>query len=83
MKIYLDTSALNRIFDDQSRPRVYLEATAMLIAFVLIEVKNPVDYITTVFFVMPEDFNRASRKHILLDSRYKLAGMTTIMYRLL
>ena len=48
MKIYLDTSALNRIFDDQSQPRVYLEATAMLIVFVLIEVKNPVDFITTI-----------------------------------
>jgi len=40
VKIYLDTSALNRIFDDQSQPRVYLEATAMLIVFVLIESQN-------------------------------------------
>ena len=36
MKIYLDTSALNRIFDDQSQPRVYLEATAMLIVLCLL-----------------------------------------------
>jgi len=37
VKIYLDTSALNRIFDDQSHPHIYLEATAMLIIFMLIE----------------------------------------------
>lgn len=40
MKIYLDTSVLNRIFDDQSQPRIYLEATAMLIVFMLIEAQN-------------------------------------------
>lgn len=37
MKIYLDTSALNRIFDDQSQPRIYIEASSMLIIFMLIE----------------------------------------------
>lgn len=37
MKIYLDSSALNRIFDDQAQPRIYLEASAMLIIFELIE----------------------------------------------
>lgn len=37
MKIYLDTSALNRIFDDQSQARIYLEASSMLIIFMLTE----------------------------------------------
>ncbi len=37
MKIYLDTSALNRIFDDQSQPKIYLEASSMLIIFMLID----------------------------------------------
>jgi len=37
LKIYLDTSALNRIFDDQSQARIYLEATAMQLIFLLIE----------------------------------------------
>ncbi|MEK6680573.1 MAG: PIN domain-containing protein [Nitrospirota bacterium] len=37
MKIYIDTSALNRIFDDQSQPRIYLESSSMLIVFMLIE----------------------------------------------
>jgi hypothetical protein len=37
MNVYLDTSALNRIFDDQSQPRIFLEASAMLVVFGLIE----------------------------------------------
>ena len=37
LKIYFDTSVLNRIFDDQSQPKIYLEATAMLVLFQLIE----------------------------------------------
>lgn len=40
MKIYLDSSALNCIFDDQAQPRIYLEASAMLIIFELIEQKQ-------------------------------------------
>lgn len=35
--VYFDTCALNRIFDDQSQPRIFLEATAMQIAFNYIE----------------------------------------------
>ena len=37
MRVYLDTSALNRIFDDQTQPRVFLEASAMLLVFALID----------------------------------------------
>lgn len=37
MKVYLETSALNRIFDDQSQARIYLEATSMQIIFLLVE----------------------------------------------
>jgi len=37
MNVYIDTSALNRIFDDQSQPRIFLEASAMLLVFGLIE----------------------------------------------
>jgi predicted nucleic acid-binding protein len=37
LKIYLDTSALNRIFDDQSQARIYLESSAMITVFAMIE----------------------------------------------
>ncbi|MBI5823339.1 MAG: PIN domain-containing protein [Chloroflexi bacterium] len=33
MKIYLDACCLNRPFDDQSQPRVHLEAEAILLIF--------------------------------------------------
>ena len=37
MRVYLDTSVLNRIFDDQSQPRIYLESSSVLIVFMLID----------------------------------------------
>ncbi len=37
MKVYLDTSVLNRIFDDQSQARIYIESSSILIIFMLIE----------------------------------------------
>jgi predicted nucleic acid-binding protein len=37
MKVYLDTSSLNRVFDDQSQPRIYLEASAMIMVFAMLE----------------------------------------------
>ena len=37
MNVYLDTSGLGRIFDDQSQPRVFPESSAVLLAFGLIE----------------------------------------------
>jgi len=40
VKVYLDTSALNRIFDDQSQPKIYLEATSMLLLFMLIDYQS-------------------------------------------
>ena len=37
--IYLDTSALNRIFDDQSQIRIFLETSSVLVIFMFIENK--------------------------------------------
>jgi len=37
MKVYLDTSSLNRVFDDQSQPRIYLEASAMIMILAMLE----------------------------------------------
>jgi len=37
MKVYIDTSALNRIFDDQSQVKIYMESSSMLIIFTLID----------------------------------------------
>lgn len=40
MKIYLDTCSINRIFDDQSQPRIFLESSAMITIFAMIEIKS-------------------------------------------
>jgi predicted nucleic acid-binding protein len=37
MKVYIDTSVLNRIFDDQSQVRIYVESSSILIIFMLID----------------------------------------------
>lgn len=38
-KIYLDTSAYNRPFDDQTQPKIFLETQAIVIIFQMIETK--------------------------------------------
>lgn len=40
MRIYLDTSVLNRLFDDQSQPRIALETQALRIVIQAIETKQ-------------------------------------------
>lgn len=40
MRIYLDTSAINRIFDDQSQPRIFLESSAMITILAMIESRS-------------------------------------------
>ncbi|GCA90062.1 hypothetical protein MiTa_03417 [Microcystis aeruginosa NIES-4264] len=37
LKVYLDTSVLNRIFDDQTQARIYLESISMQLIFLLVE----------------------------------------------
>ncbi|MCH8506073.1 MAG: PIN domain-containing protein [Ectothiorhodospiraceae bacterium] len=37
MRVYLDTSVLNRPFDDQSQVKIFLETQAFLLIFTLIE----------------------------------------------
>ncbi|HEY9706474.1 MAG TPA: hypothetical protein V6C58_28835 [Allocoleopsis sp.] len=37
MRIYLDTSTYNRLYDDQSQAKIYLETQAVLIILNLIE----------------------------------------------
>ena len=40
MKIYLDTSSINRVFDDQSQPRIFLESSAMIAILAMVENKS-------------------------------------------
>jgi predicted nucleic acid-binding protein len=46
IKIYLDTSVYNRLFDDQSQPKIFLETQAVVLLFQMIEIKI-VDLVTS------------------------------------
>ncbi|MDV2999447.1 MAG: hypothetical protein N5P05_001053 [Chroococcopsis gigantea SAG 12.99] len=39
MRVYLDTSVYNRLFDDQSQAKIYLETQAVIIILYLIETR--------------------------------------------
>jgi len=75
MKIYLDTSTLNRIFDDQSQPRIYLEATAMLIVFMLIESRN-IEILSSDVLLFENDKNPHIERRIFVSSILKNASET-------
>lgn len=39
MKVYLDTSAYNRPFDDQTQPKIFLESQAVVIVLQMVEAR--------------------------------------------
>ena len=67
MNIYLDTSALNRIFDDQSQPRIFLEASAMLLLFGLIE-KRIISIVSSDVLVYENSRNPYAERQIFVTS---------------
>lgn len=73
MKIYLDTSALNRIFDDQSQPRIYMEATSMLIILMLIESQS-IELTSSDVLIFENDNNPYEERRSFLSSIFKKAG---------
>jgi predicted nucleic acid-binding protein len=67
LNIYLDTSTLNRIFDDQSQPRIFLEASAMLLVFGLIE-KRIISIVSSDVLVYENSRNPYSERQIFVTS---------------
>lgn len=67
VNIYLDTSALNRIFDDQSHPRIFLEASAMLLVFGLIE-KRIISIVSSEVLVYENSRNPYAERQIFVTS---------------
>jgi len=67
MNVYLDTSALNRIFDDQSRPRIFLEATAMLLVFSLIE-KQIISIVSSDVLIYENSQNPYAERQLFVTS---------------
>jgi len=67
VNIYLDTSALNRIFDDQSQPRIFLESSAMLLVFGLIE-KRIISIVSSDVLVYENSRNPYAERQIFVTS---------------
>lgn len=66
MKVYLDTSALNRIFDDQSQARIYLESVSMEVIFLLIENKI-IDIVSSDALVFETNNNPYSDRRAFIE----------------
>ncbi|MDX1958906.1 MAG: hypothetical protein SFU98_10050 [Leptospiraceae bacterium] len=62
MKVYIDSSCLNRIFDDQSQPRIFFESIAMGIVFILIDNQE-------IEFVSSDALNYEMEKNPFLDRK--------------
>ena len=67
VNIYLDTSALNRVFDDQSQPRIFLEASAMLLVLGLIE-KQIISIVSSEVLVYENARNPYAERQIFVTS---------------
>lgn len=67
MKIYLDNSAYNRIFDDQSQPRIYFEASAMLLIFLFLE-KAELDLVSSDVVNYENDQNPLSERRAFIET---------------
>ena len=76
MKIYLDTSVLNRIFDDQAQARIYLEASATLLIFMLIE-KQIVDLASSDVLRFENAQNPYDERKIFVRSVLEKSKMST------
>ena len=74
VNIYLDTSALNRIFDDQSQPRIFLEASAMLLVFGLIE-KRIISIVSSDVLVYENSRNPYAERQIFVTSVLRKARL--------
>jgi len=48
MKVYLDTSVYNRLFDDQTQPRIWLETLAFAVILQMIEAGSRVGSLVRV-----------------------------------
>jgi len=74
MKIYLDTSVLNRIFDNQSQARIYLEATAVLLIFMLID-KGYLELVSSEVLIYENENNPYEERKLFVNSLIRKAKL--------
>ena len=78
MKIYIDTSSLNRIFADQTQGRIYLEASAMLLVFSLIE-NREVDIVASDVLIFENSKNPYEERKLFVNAVLKHAKQFQIV----
>jgi predicted nucleic acid-binding protein len=67
MKIYLDICSMNRIFDDQSQPRIYLESSAMITVLAMIESKS-ISMVSSEVLLFENSRNPFEERRIFVSS---------------
>ena len=72
MKIYLDNSALNRPYDDQRQPRVWLETLCFVLILQLVE-KGEAEMIRSAFHILENNESRVVEKREWVEACLNLA----------
>ena len=77
--VYLDVSCLNRAFDDQTQPRVRLEAEALTVIFEMFEagdLQHVSSGMAEVELGATSDFDRRERVRLLLPDAGRILPLT-------
>ena len=73
-RVYLDTSAYNRPFDDQTQPKIFLESQAVIIILQMIEAKK-VESISSSVLEYENSRNPHPIKQEAMNRYLQLAGL--------
>jgi predicted nucleic acid-binding protein len=73
MKIYLDNSVLNRPYDDQRQPRIWLETLCFMLILQLIE-KGEAELVRSAFHILENNESRADDKREWVEACLNLAS---------
>ena len=78
MKIYLDTSVYNRPFDDQSQPRIWMEAVSFSMILQLVETEK-VELVTSSIIGFENSKNPFPQRKKWVDSWLMLSKYTLVL----
>jgi predicted nucleic acid-binding protein len=73
VKIYLDNSVLNRPYDDQRQPRVWLETLCFVLILQMVE-KGEAELIHSIFHVLENMESPAAERRSWVEACLKLAA---------
>lgn len=72
MKIYVDTSAYNRPFDDQTQPRIFLETQAVVVVLLLVEAEA-LEIVSSSILEYENSRNQSALERQWVNGRLQLA----------